>query len=71
MGIVAGYQNSQHSQSRPMHTPTFSKSENENMTIQVQEMLEKRAVEFAKPVVNQFVGHVFLRRKKVGQFSTE
>ena len=29
---------------------------------------EKGAIEFAKPVVNHFVGHVFLRRKKSGNY---
>ena len=51
-------------QIREPFTPSFSKAECKNLTVEVEKMLEKGAIEKSSKETGQFVGHLFLRPKK-------
>ena len=55
-------------QNHPPHVPRFALDEIQRITVEVQTMLDKGAIEKTAQSPDQFVGHIFLRPKKNGTF---
>lgn len=53
-------------QMQEMHCPRFSETKSKQVTVEVQKLLEKGAIEPSVQTDNQFVSHIFLAPKKDG-----